>query len=93
MQNDLIGLMVRDPHDSHLPELGLQVMIRDPQDVNEQLLIDLRQYAEAFAEEAEAEERYVRSIFDKAKASFLKIETNQEPFDLLAHYFKNGRTS
>lgn len=88
MQYDIIGIMVRDPHDSTLPDVGLQVLVQDPASSGEQLLIDLKQYAARYAEETTREEQYIRSVFEKAKAGFLKIETDTDPFDTLTQYFR-----
>jgi len=87
MQYDLIGVMVRDPHDSLLPALGFQVVVRDPSQ-DETLLVDLKQYAAAFREEAEKQEQYVRSVFEKAKAGFIRVDTSKDPFDDLTEYFR-----
>jgi hypothetical protein len=92
MQYDLIGIMVRDPHDSQLPDLGLQMEVQDPSNPQERLLIDAKQYAAAYAAEVEREERYVREVFEKAKAGFLRVEPGQETFDILIQYFRR-RTS
>jgi uncharacterized protein (DUF58 family) len=92
MQYDLIGIMVRDPHDSQLPDLGLQMEVQDPSNPQERLLIDAKQYAAAYAAEVEREERYVREVFEKAKAGFLRVEPSQETFDILIQYFRR-RTS
>ena len=88
MRYDLIGIMVRDPHDFALPKTGLQVVVRDPIDQNEELLVDLKQYAKAFADEVKQQEDYIRSVFDKARASFLKMDTSQDPYDGLLSFFR-----
>lgn len=88
MQYDLIGIMVRDPHDFTLPDAGIQVLVENPHDKGEKLLIDLSQYAEAYGREAEEEERYVRGVFEKARAGFLKIDVRENPFDAITTYFR-----
>lgn len=89
---DLIGIMVRDPHDYALPLEGMQAVVRDPNAQDETLLIDVKQYAAAFKEEVEKEEQYIKRVFEKAKAGFLKISTEQNSFDLLTHYFRKRAT-
>ncbi len=85
---DLIGIMVRDPHDFRLPREGLQVVVRDPQEPGEGLLVDLQEYARLYEEEVAREEARIASVFEKARANFLKIETGQEPFDALIRFFR-----
>ncbi|MBR9693035.1 DUF58 domain-containing protein [Candidatus Woesearchaeota archaeon] len=85
---DLIGIMVRDPHDFALPKEGLQVVVRDPENPNDELLVDLNQYAAAFEDETQKEETYIRSVFEKARASFLKVDTSHDPYDSLLAFFK-----
>ena len=48
----------------------------------------MKQYAEAFADEARQEENYIRSVFEKARASFLKVDTSQDPYDNIVAFFK-----
>ncbi len=88
MQYDLIGIMIRDPRDAELPDKGIQVLVASPDGSGEKLLIDLKQYAALYREEAGREERYVQSTFEKAKAGFLRISTAEEPFDALTGYFR-----
>ncbi len=85
---DLIGVMVRDPHDFQLPHAGVQLVLRDPNVKDDTLLVDVKQYAEAFNEEAKREERYIESVFEKAKGGFVKIDTSKDPFDKLIAYFR-----
>lgn len=87
MRYDLIGIMVRDPHDFSLPKEGLEVVVRDPQS-NDRLLIDLKQYAAAFEAEVREEEEYIKNVFEKSRAHFLKITTEQTPFDTLISFFR-----
>jgi uncharacterized protein (DUF58 family) len=88
MQNDLIGMMVRDPHDFAMPEQGLQAVVGDPSGSGETLLIDTAQYAGLFKQDVAKEEHYIRSVFEKARAGFLKIDTSHEPFDAVIAYFR-----
>jgi len=85
---DLIGIMVRDKHDYLLPTEGLQVVVRDPATPDDALLVDLKQYASLFAEEAAAEETYIKNVFEKARASFLKIDTLDDSIDALLDFFR-----
>lgn len=85
---DLIGIMIRDSRDFLLPNKGLQFIVRDPNDPKNQTLIDLKQYADLYKKESEKEEKYIRGVFEKTRAGFLKINTSQEPFDTLTRYFQ-----
>ncbi len=87
MRFDLIGIMVRDPRDAELPAEGLQVLVEHPSG-GEAILVDAKQYAAAYRTTTLEEERYVRSVFEKAKAGFLRIGTDEEPFDALVAYFR-----
>jgi len=87
MQYDLIGIMVHDPRDSELPTTGMQVLLQDPTQ-EEMLLVDLKQYRRAYKEETEREEHYVKSVFEKAKAGFLRVDTREDPYDTLTQYFR-----
>ena len=86
-QNDLIGIMVRDVRDHALPKQGLQVAVSAPSG-GETLLVDLQQYAAAYAEAAAEEEDAVRSIFEKARSGFLKLELSSDPIDAVIKYFR-----
>ena len=86
-RSDLIGIMVRDPHDSFLPLEGLQVVVQDPAGKS-QLLIDLKQYAARYEAENKAGEAYIKNVFDTAKAGFLRVDTSRDPFDQLIGYFR-----
>jgi len=85
---DLIGIMVRDPHDTRLPTEGLQVIVGDPARQEEPLLIDLKEYALLFEQQVAKEESYIRSVFEKAKAGFLRIGTDEDAFDSLIDFFR-----
>ncbi len=88
MRYDLIGIMIRDKHDYLLPAEGLQVVVRDPAAPDDALLVDLKQYSELFEEEAAKEEAYIRNVFERARASFLKIDTGDDPMDMLLDFFR-----
>ncbi len=87
MEYDLLGLMIRDPRDAVLPREGIQVVVHEPGAYQEKLLIDAKEYATRYEEEARREEEYVKSIFEKARAGFLAISTTKDPFDLVTKYF------
>lgn len=84
---DLIGIMVRDRHDFSFPDLGMQVIVQPPSG-GESLLVDVKQYQKAFEEEAVLEEGYIKSVFEKSHAGFVKVTTDEEPFDTLISYFR-----
>lgn len=87
-ENDLIGLMVRDPNDSKLPPDGMQALISAPSDKAELLLVDLKQYEKAYQLEVQREEKYISMIFEKRRAGFLKVDSQKDPYDQLIRYFK-----
>lgn len=85
---DLIGIMVRDPRDSELAEERTQAILQDPMNENDRMLVDFKQYAGLYEDEVTRNETYVESVFGKAKAGFLKIDTTVEPLSQLIQYFK-----
>lgn len=85
---DLIGIMIRDRHDYELPFEGLQVVVTDPTERGERLLVDVKQYAAEYRRYVEKEERYIRNVFEHAKAGFLKLENGEEPLDRLVDFFR-----
>jgi len=88
MQYDLIGIMIRDPNDSELPDLGMQMLVADPSNPKERILIDVKEYAPIYKVETEREERYIKGVFEKAKAGFVRLDTAHDPFDQLTDYFR-----
>jgi uncharacterized protein (DUF58 family) len=84
---DLLGIMVRDPHDFSFPDLGMQVVVEPPSG-GQSLLVDVEQYRKAFESEVAEEEGYIKAVFEKAHAGFVKIRTDEDPFDPLIAYFR-----
>ncbi len=85
---DLIGIMLRDPHDRYLPDSGLQAVLRDPY-TGERMFVDFKDVHELFQQHTRKEEEYIKSVFDKARASFVPLVTDGD--DLLRPIIKHFR--
>ncbi len=87
---DLVGVMVRDPRDYLLPSNAGQFMVQDPFS-EEELLIDTHQYAEAYKRLGEEHLRKVKNIFEKSKASFVSLTTDEPFYDPILKFFKKRK--
>lgn len=87
MQFDLIGVSIRDPHDQVIPPLWMQSVVRSPSNSQELLLVDMKQYAKSFAQQADEQLTYVRRVFEKARAGFVSLSTDKDMIDPLTRYF------
>jgi len=74
---EVIAVMVRDPIDRELPEVGGQVMIKDPQ-TGQNLYIDSRQYADKYREMVTSQEKYIENIFKRNRGDFIKLTTDKD---------------
>ena len=85
---DLIGIMIRDPRDRMLPELGSQFLFQDPF-TEERLFIDVKDYKHLFEATVQEEEQYIKGVFDAAKAGLITVSTD-DPDQLrpVLNYFK-----
>lgn len=84
---DLVGVALRDPLDREIPNLPAQVLVEDPF-TKERLYVDAKQYAQLYREGTLQEENYLRSVFEKAHAGFLFINTGEDMFTPLLAYFR-----
>ncbi len=84
---DVIGMMIRDPRDSHIPKNAGQYLVEDPF-TGEKLYIDTHQYAKLFANETERQETFVKNSFEKLKLGFVSLKTDEEFHEPLMNYFR-----
>ena len=84
---DLMGIMVRDPHDRQLPELGSQFLVEDPFS-NERLFIDVKEYKPLFDKAVQEEEQYIKGVFDAAKAGLVLVPAGEDMLLPVLDYFK-----
>jgi uncharacterized protein (DUF58 family) len=84
---DLIGIMIRDPHDRQLPEIGSQVLVEDPFS-NERLYVDIKEYKPLFDKAVQEEEQYIKAVFDAAKAGLVQVTTGEDTLRPVLDYFK-----
>ncbi|MBU1198599.1 MAG: DUF58 domain-containing protein [Nanoarchaeota archaeon] len=88
---DIIGIMVRDPRDSFMPQSSGQYLIEDPFS-NEKLYIDSHQYAKVYRKETKKEEEFIRSSFEKAKLGFIQLRTDEDFQEPIMKYFRKRLT-
>ncbi len=85
---DIIGVMVRDPRDREIPEDSDMVLIADPF-TDEQIILDpsplIREKYRLFSEK---QENYIETAFSGSRASFLKLDTNQQFLIPVLNFFK-----
>jgi len=84
---DVIGIMVRDPRDSEMPDTGGQFLVEDPYS-DRKMFIDSRQYAKIYFEFTKKDEELVRNSFEKAKLGFISLKTNQDFQEPIINYFR-----
>jgi uncharacterized protein (DUF58 family) len=84
---DVIGMMVRDPRDSEMPDTGGQFLVEDPYS-NNKMFIDSRQYAKIYSEFTKKDEEFVRHSFEKAKLGFVSLRTDEDFQQPVIDYFR-----
>lgn len=86
-KHDLIGINLRDPRDRELPKLPAQILVEDPF-TKERLYIDAKQYRELYGVATAKQEKYLRTVFEKAHAGYLFLVAGEDPFPPLLTYFR-----
>jgi uncharacterized protein (DUF58 family) len=84
---DIIGMMVRDPRDSDMPDGGGQYLVEDPYS-DKKMVIDSKQYAKLYHEFTKKEEEFVRNSFEKSKMGFVSLHTDKEFQQPVMDYFR-----
>ena len=84
---DVIGIMVRDPRDESMPDVGAQLLIEDPFS-DKKMYIDSREYEKLYRDFVVHEEEFIKSAFEKSKQGFVALRTDQEFHEPLMRYFK-----
>ena len=85
---DTIGIMVRDPRDREIPADSSMVVLSDPY-TNQELILDpTESIIERYKRYVEIQEKEIESAFSKARASFLKLTTDQPFLVPLVNFFK-----
>ena len=84
---DTIGIMVRDPRDKEIPEDSEMIIISDPY-TNEQIILDpTKKVRERYKVYVEHQEKNIKDVFIKSRASFLRLSTDQNPIPLIINFF------
>jgi len=89
ISSQLMGIMVRDKVDYNLPEIALQARLRDPYN-DETLFVDSKEYADSYKKAVIEEEDYIKSVFDKAKADFIKLDISEDLLKKLSEHFNRA---
>jgi uncharacterized protein (DUF58 family) len=84
---DLIGIMVRDPHDREFPQQGSQFLLEDPFG-QERILVDVKEYKQLFERAVKEEEAYIKGVFDAAKGGLIMVSTGEDMIRPVLDYFK-----
>jgi uncharacterized protein (DUF58 family) len=84
---DLLGIMIRDPRDRVLPQINGQFLVEDPLG-NDRLYVDIGDYREIFAKEVNAEEEYIKKVFETAKAGLICLSTDQDLLTPVLSYLR-----
>ncbi|HIH31771.1 TPA: DUF58 domain-containing protein [Candidatus Woesearchaeota archaeon] len=74
---EVIGIMIRDPRDRELPAESGQYLLEDPY-TGETLYVDVKQYAKAYKEFVEKEEKEIEKHFKATRSDLLKLTTNMD---------------
>lgn len=85
---ELIGMMIRDPRDSELPDSGGQLMVKDPYS-GKNLYVDSGQYKDIYKQWVEHREDYIKNVFRKNRGDFIKIETDKDYMKPVIHFFQS----
>lgn len=84
---DLIGIMLRDPRDMELPDIGSQFLLSNTQG-DETMLIDVAEFRDIYAHAVLEEREHVRSVFDASHSGFVSLTTGSDLLDPLLNYFR-----
>ncbi|MFH1409774.1 MAG: DUF58 domain-containing protein [Nanoarchaeota archaeon] len=87
---DLIGVMIHDPHDITLPDVG-QVVISDPYSMKE-MLIDTGKIKKEFERNAKSQMDEVQDGFKKSNADLVSLTTDKEFVDPIKSFFERRKS-
>ncbi len=73
---DVLGIMVRDPRDNELIEMG-NIVLQDPMS-DEMMIINTDKIKDKYAEYTRNEKEYIREKFGKSNADLLDLNTNED---------------
>jgi len=87
---EIIGIMVRDKHDSTLPSDTGQIVVEDPYS-RQQLLIDPRLIKKDYEKYAKSQEQEIKNAFTKVNADFLPLSSNEDFIKPIMSFFNARR--
>ncbi len=82
----VVGIMIRDPRDSELPEGVGNMYLADP-DTGRIVLVDINKTREQYNMLAKRQEAFIKRLFQNAGAYFFKIHTNENFVDAFVKFF------
>ncbi len=84
---ETIALMVKDPLDISLPDIGREIIIEDPV-TKEQMVINPRIARREYEKNAAEKEKIVIDIFKSCNVDFLRLTTDKSFVEPLANFLK-----
>ena len=85
---ETVALMIRDPMDERLPEIGYQFAIQDPYSKN-QIILDPEISAEKYREMAIKQKGRIKEIFRSSRIDFLELDNSKSFVIPLATFLKS----
>ena len=73
---ETMAIMIRDPRDKIMPDLGVEVTIEDPE-TKEQMIVDPSIAGRVYQKNALEQEKFVKKIFNDADVDFVELDTGQ----------------
>ena len=86
-RHEVIGLMIRDPRDMHIPKDTGQLILQDPYS-NEKIYIDSNQYYNIYEEFNVKQLNLLRSMFKHYKSDLLELSTDKPFLDPILKFFR-----
>lgn len=82
---DVLAIMIRDPRDKEIPEDAGQFLLEDPY-TGEKMVVDSKDYAAIYKKQVEEDERKIKKGFERAKAGFVSVRTDEDFIKPLLKY-------
>ena len=86
-RHEVIGLMIRDPRDMHMPKDTGQLILQDPFS-NEKIYIDSNQYYNIYEEFNVKQLNLLRSMFKHYRSDLLELSTDKPFIDPVLKFFR-----
>ena len=86
-RHEVIGIMIRDPRDMHLPKDSGQYILEDPFS-KDKIYIDSKQYYNVYEEYNNKQLNLLRSMFKHYKSDLLELTTDKPFLDPILKFFR-----